>query len=444
MKTTRRGFVSSFSLGAAGMLGASVLPTSSSAQSTTQPRRLAGGRFDFDTPYDRTGSNCSRWDAPVRSYPPGVFKYGMGIASMDFPCAPCITEALAERIKHENWGYLDSTDDLRAGIVKWNGERHRIDLDPKSVVISDGVYPGVIAALRAIVPRGSKVLIQSPAYSGFYSMARGALVETVDSPLVKVNGRHQFDWADLEARMTPDVAALILCNPQNPTGTVWTEDELLRLGRLALDHDIVVLSDEIHSDIIRAGHRHTTFAALPDRAVVDNSLTFGAISKTFNMAAMKNAYFYSTNPRLLARVNQYHRAEVSTLGVVATVAAYNDGGEWFDQANAYIDSNHDLVEAFMREQMPTVGYTRNEGTFITFLDFSRVMAAIGEDALARYGRSTPEQNFQDWLTHASGVYLSPGSSYGTGGAGHMRFNVASSKTVLTGALEAMAAAIRKV
>ena len=143
------------------------------------------------------------------------------------------TEALQERVKHHSWGYLSTTEGLRNGILRWNGERHGVDLDPESVVISDGVYPGMIAAMRAFVPRGSKSLLSTPAYSGFYTMARAANVEIVDSQMEYKNGRYEINWDDLESKMTPDVRAMIVCNPQNPTGNVWREEELLRVGRLA-------------------------------------------------------------------------------------------------------------------------------------------------------------------------------------------------------------------
>jgi cystathionine beta-lyase len=274
-------------------------------------------------------------------------------------------------------------------------------------------------------------------------MARAAGVGTVDSQMRRENGRYEIDWADLESKMTSDVRAMIICNPQNPTGNVWTEEELLRMGRLALEHNIVVLSDEIHSDVVRSGHKYVPFASVPDEAVVNNSVSFNAISKTFNLAAMKNAYFYSKNPTMLARVNTYHRAEISTLGVVANEAAYTHGAEWFDQANAYLDDSHTFVENYIKEHMPDVGYTRNEGTFMTFLDFSKVMDAIGAEELAKaHGKTSAEAYFQDWLTEKSGVYLNAGSSYGTGGEGHMRMNIASSRRVLQEVFDAMAAAVR--
>ena len=443
----RRTFIKSAGMTAlAGATGAAgTLASGTAAAAPASPFKMSNGKYDFDTVYNRVDTNCSRWDSPGRNYPPGAFKYGMGVASMDFECAPCITEALTERVQHHNWGYLSTTEPLREGVVKWNGERHGIDLDADMVTLSDGVYPGIIAAMRSFVPAHDKVLLVTPVYSGFYSMARAANVVTVDSPMLYKNGRYEVDWDDLESKMTADVRALIVCNPQNPTGNVWTREELLRMGRLALDHKIVVLSDEIHSDVIRTGHKYVPFASLPDEAVVNNSISFNAISKTFNLAGMKNAYYYSKNPVMSERVNHFHRAELSTLGVVANEAAYQHGAEWFDQANAYLDENHSFVENYIKQNMPDVGYTRNEGTFMTFLDFSKVMAAIGaEEQYQAHGKDTPEEYFQDWLVHNSGVYLNAGSSYGTGGEGHMRMNLASSRVLLQEVFDAMATAIGKV
>jgi cystathionine beta-lyase len=223
---------------------------------------------------------------------------------------------------------------------------------------------------------------------------------------------------------------------------VWRADELERMGQIALDNNVIVLADEIHADIVRRGHRYTPFAGLKNKAVVDNSVSFAAISKTFNMAGLKNAYYYSSNPMLLGRVNQQHWPDINTLGVVATEAAYKYGGEWFDQANAYMDDTHQFIEDYVAAHLPNLGYTRNEGTYMTFLDFSKVIASLGgEDLMAEYQRSTPEEGFQDWLVYNTGIYLNPGSMYGTGGDGHMRLNIASSRVVMKEVFDALKAAI---
>lgn len=439
----RRSFMRNAGLTAlAGATGGFQVSAGAAEPGGTAP--LAGGRIDLDTPYPRSGTNCSRWDSPAARYGE-KFKYGMGIASMDFEAPACITEALAERCQHHSWGYIASTDSLRDAILQWTGQRHGIDIDPSTVVISHGVYPGLIAGLRSFVPAGTKTLMLTPIYSGFYSMCRHTHVPTVDSPMQFRDGRWEIDWDDLESKMRPDVGAMIVCNPQNPTGNVWTEEELLRIGRLCLEHGIVVLADEIHSDFVRAGHRYVPFASLPDRAVVNNSISFNAVSKTFNLAGMKSAYFHTPNPVLRGRIQQNHRSDLTILGMVANEAGYREGAAWFDQVLPYIDRNHAFVEEYVNKHLPLVQYKRAEGTFLTFMDFSRVMQAIDAESQAREkGYETAERFFQDWLVDNTGVVLNPGTDYGAGGEGHMRMNIASARVVVEGALEAMATAFNKV
>ena len=399
------------------------------------------GNYDFDTVYDRRGTNCSRWDSPAKRYPGGEFKYGMGVATMDFEAAPCITEALAARFKHHTWGYMSGMESLQEAIAEWNGERHKLDLDPAGIQVSAGVYPGVIAALRTFAPAGSKVAQLSPAYSGFYYMTRHTNTTANDSEMVHRNGRFEIDWDDLESKMTSDTQAMIVCNPHNPTGNVWTEEELLRIGRLCLENNVVVLSDEIHSDFVRPGHEYVPFSRLPDKDVVNNSISFNSLSKTFNMAGMKNAYFHSPNEKLMARVKANHFPAINTLGCVASEAAYRDGAQWIDQLLAYLDDNHKFVEGYVAKNMPSVGYNRPEGTYLTWLDFSKTMEAVGATEQAAGTDKTPEAWFQDWLVMNSGVYLNPGSNYGKGGPGHMRFNLGSSRKVVKEALDHLAGAV---
>ena len=401
--------------------------------------------YDFETIYHRDGWNCSRWDSPAKRYPGGEFKYGMGVATMDFECAPCITEALAERCKHRTWGYMSSTDSLKEAIAEFNVERNNLEIDPTTIQLSAGVYPGMIAALRTVSQPGTDVVLLSPNYSGFYYMVSHTYANTVDSEMQRVDGRYEIDWDDLEAKLAdPNTQSMIVCNPQNPTGNVWTEDELLKIGELCLKHSAVVLSDEIHSDFMRPGHEFVPFARLPDKDIVNNCVSFNSGSKTFNMAGMKNAYFHSTNDKLLERVKHHHFSSVSTLGCVASEAAYRDGGEWLDQMLVYIDDNHSFTENYVKKNMPSVGYNRPEGTYLTWLDFSQTMAALGAEEKAAKEDKTAEAWFQDWLVMNSGVYINPGSNYGHGGPGRMRFNVGSSRKVVKAALDHLAAAVRTV
>jgi len=290
----------------------------------------------------------------------------------------------------------------------------------------------------------------TPIYSGFYGDLRETLTLTADSLGKLDNGRYSIDWDDLESKIGLDTNALILCNPQNPTGNCWSEEDLLRLGRLCLERRVVVLADEIHCDFVMKGQQYVPFASLPDKDVVDNSVTFKAISKTFSLAAMKSAYFFSTNPEYLAKVDTSHRADINTLGIVANEAAYREGADWFDQLLPYIDGNHDYVVAYTKEKMPLVDYTKAQGTYLAWLDVTKLADKIDAKGKAEAASKTserpvtPEVIVQSWFVDNAHVFMGAGSSYGTGGAGHMRMNVGTSRKLIELALDNMAQAMDNI
>jgi len=218
---------------------------------------------------------------------------------------------------------------------------------------------------------------------------------------------------------------------------------------LCLKHQVVVLSDEIHADFVRAGHKFTPFASLPDKDIVNNSLTSKAITKTFSMPASKNAYWFSTNPVYLERVKVNHRADINTLGVVANEAAYKHGRDWLDQLLVYLDDSHQFVEDYLKENLPQVGYTRAEGTFLSWLHFNEIMDEVGvvEKSLASQGTDKPmteTQAFEAWLVDQCGVQLNDGEGYGKGSERSMRMNIGCSRKVLAEALNRIAGAIKSV
>ena len=441
----RRSFLKSAGMTAlAGAVG-----TGSANAIAAEPPGMKNGKFDFDTPYNRIGTDCVKWDSQLTEFGDKV-KVGMGIADMDFRAAPCIGEAMAKRLQHENWGYMsgEAYANFQETIAEWNQRRYGVTIDPRSIVVATGVHPGLIAALKTYSPPASKVLMMTPTYNGFYSDLRHSQTIANESVMIFEDGKYSIDWDDFESRMTADTQTLLLCNPQNPTGNVWSEDDLMRIGELCLKHQVVVLADEIHADFVREG-RYTPFASLPDKAIVDNSLTFKAITKTFSMPASKNAYFYSTNPVMLERVKRNHQAGINTLGVVANDAAYKHGAEWLDQLLVYLDGNHQFVEDFIAEKMPSVGYTKSEGTFLSWLHFDDIMDEVGvvEASLASQATDKPmteTQAFEAWLVENSGVQLNDGEGYGAGSQRCMRMNIGCSRQVLNLALTSMADAINNI
>lgn len=434
----------------AGAVGAAGAGAASTATAATGTPYLRDGKYDFDTVYNRVGSDCVKWDSQIAKYGDKV-KIGMGIADTDFRAAPCIGEAMVERLQHENWGYLSAEGMAmyREVIAEWNHDRYGLTVDPTTLQIATGVHPGLIASIKTLSPPMGKVLLMTPTYNGFYSDLRHSRTLKNESLMIFENNEYTVDWDDLEARMTADTHTMLLCNPQNPTGNVWSEEDLLRIGELCLKHQVIVLSDEIHMDIVRPGHRVTPFASLPDKDIVNNSLTFRAITKTFSMPASKNAYWFSTNPVLLERVKKNHQAGINTLGVVANTAAYKHGSDWLDQMLVYLDGNHQFVEDYIKENMPEVGYTRSQGTFLSWLHFDDTMEKIG--AVEKSAASqmtdkplTPSEVFEDWLVDQSGIQLNDGQGYGKGGESCMRMNIGCSRKILNEALRGIRDAIRSV
>ena len=295
--------------GMTAVVGAASSGSSLASPMTNLPSGQTGSTtYDFDTVYDRVGTDSVKWDAAIARYGRENIDVGMGIADMDFQAPPCITQALAERCKHENWGYMSTPRSFYQQIADWNKKRYGLEINPESLTLSDGVHPALIAALNAFSPPGSKVLLGTAVYSGFYGDLRASRTLAENSPMIVENGRYRIDFDDLESRMSHETDAMILCNPQNPTGNCWSEEDLLRLGRMCLEHRVVVLSDEIHCDFVMKGQKYTPFASLPDKDVVDNSVTFKAASKTFSLAAMKVAWFFSTNPEYLTVPEKFNSA----------------------------------------------------------------------------------------------------------------------------------------
>jgi len=411
------------------------------------------GKYDFDTPYNRIGTDSMKWDTPIATYGRENIAVGMGIADMDFRCAPAISQALRERMQHEVWGYLsDIPRSFTDGIIKWNKRRYGIDINPDLLVVNNGVHPGIIAALKTFSPPGSRVLLQTPVYNGFYSDLTFVGCQPEESPMKLVDGRYSMDFDDLERRIGPDTKTMILCNPQNPTGNCWSREDLTTVGEICTRRGVVVLADEIHCDFIMKGNKYTPYCSLDNKEIVRNSITFKAASKSFGLAAMKCAWFFSDNADYISKVQANNRVDLTTLGMIATRAAYAGGGDWMVQMVAYIDSNHDFVESFIRANIPLIKTVKPQATYFAWLDVSGAIDKIGakeQAAQANKNRPastspiTPEAILERYLVMNAKVHMNPSAWHGGGVAGHMRMNIATSRKTLEFALTSMANALKK-
>jgi cystathionine beta-lyase len=460
----RRSFLRNAGLGAS-VLALQPLLASVSREADAANVKRAGNGFDFDTPFNRLGTDSVHWDLPKRTENMAKIIAGMGVADMDFRCAPSITAALRKRIDHENWGYLDmgspGPEAFVQGIIDWNKKHYGIDgLTHDNIAIGTGVHSGLIAALKAFAPPESKVLMATPIYAGFYSDL--AITKTVaeESLMTYSNGRFEIDWDDFERRMTPDVKVSILCNPQNPTGRAWTKEELTRYGELCLKHNIIVLADEIHCDFVTKGNKYIPFSTLDDKKVVANSLTFKSASKSFSLAAMKCAWFFSSNPDLQKQTADLNHADLNTLGMIAAQSAYAGGEDWLKGVVEYIDANHDFAHEYINAHIPLIKVGQKpESTYLQWLDVTAIAEKIGAQEMADQenkkpqpisqitGKPTvvkPDDMVNKWFAKNAYVAMVPGNFFGKGGENHLRMNIATARPTLKAALDSMAQAVKSL
>ncbi|MBT8077014.1 MAG: PatB family C-S lyase [Gammaproteobacteria bacterium] len=413
----------------------------------------ARGKYDFDEVYDRVGTDCYKWDKQINIFGGENIVVPMGIADMDFRTAPVVTNALLKRIGHENWGYIDVPPSYKESIISWNKRRYGVEIEPDQILNANGVNPAILSILRAFSPRGSKVIVQAPAYASFYYTIEDAGCVVAENHLRQVDGRYEMDFDHLESIIDHDTNALILCNPQNPTGNCWSREDLTTLGEICTRRRVVVIADEIHCDFVNKGQKYVPYETLDDEAVVRNSITTKSTSKSFNLAATKCAYMHSRNADYLARIKATgHNDAVNTLGIVASEAAYNEAEDWLDQLVPYIDGNMDFAEKYINEKIRHINWVKPEGTYLAWLDVSELAERIGAaEMAAEYNRNrgpdeiekSPEHMVEKYLVENAGVQLNDGYRYGHGGAGHMRMNLATSRKLVAKALDNIASATRK-
>lgn len=377
-------------------------------------------RFDFDTVHPRRGTDCVKWDTPVDE---GVLP--MWVADMDFRTAPAVIDAVTRRAEQGIYGYTKVPEAYYRAIVGWFERRHGWRIDPEWIIYTTGVVPAISAVIKALTVAGDRVIVQPPVYNCFYSSIRNNGCELSVNPLRQVGDSFVIDFDDLEAKAAdPRARVLLLCNPHNPVGRVWTPEELRRVGDICLHHDVTVVADEIHCELTRPGLDYTPFAALsPEfqaRAVVCNSP-----SKAFNLAGMQTANIIATDPELRRRIdraiNDNEVCDIGPFGVAALIAAYNEGGEWLDALRDYLWENYRFVCDFFAAELPDFPIARLEGTYLVWVDCR--VAGVASEELARR------------LLTESKLMLSPGTLYGPEGEGYLRLNIACPRSLLTEGLQ---------
>ncbi|MGN0908924.1 MAG: MalY/PatB family protein, partial [Succinivibrio sp.] len=363
-----------------------------------------------------------KWDLPEHE---GVIP--LWVADMDFRAAPCVIDALESRVAHGVFGYELVPDEWYAAVVSWLGSREGLKARREWLIPVPGAVPALSAALKAMTLPGDQVVTITPAYNCFFSSIRNTGCELSASPLKLCGGKWTADFDDLKSRVqNPRARVMLICNPHNPSGRLWTRDELRMMGELALEHGLFVISDEIHCDIRPEGARFTPFASLgADFASI--SVTLNAPSKAFNLAGCQNAYMMVPDPTLRERcdraVNINEVCDVNPFGVAAAIAAYTHGAPWLDALNAYLRENIEQAAAFMGRELPKARFAIPDAGYLMWLD------------LREYCQSSSRL---DEAMQERGVMLSRGTEYGRECEGFMRLNTACPRKLLMEGLQRMA------
>ncbi len=391
-------------------------------------------RYDFDRYIERRGTCSVKWSDKIMSQING--KMGLTplwVADMDFACPQPVIDAVIEEARRGIYGYSHRTDGYFESFISWNERRHGWKVDRDWLIYSAGVVTALNAIVQEFTEEGDSVIIQPPVYHPFFYSVRNNGRQVLENTLKELpGGDYAMDFEGLQKMASDPKAKLaILCSPHNPVGRVWREGELRRFGEICLENDILVIADEIHSDLIFKGHRHIPFATLSED-FARHSITCTAPSKTFNIAGLQVSNLIVPDDGIRSALSERMEAngieEPTIFGVVAAEAAYRHGEEWLGQALDYMESNADLIGDFVRDRMPMVGYRKPEGTYLAWLDFR----SMGMDEAA----------LKELVVDKAGLALNLGAMFGSSGSGFARLNFGCPKALLEECMSRLASSCR--
>lgn len=374
--------------------------------------------YDFSRPTERRGTDSYKWDsAPETDIIP------LWVADMDFETFPGITEALQRRVAHGIFGYTRVPEAYYEAVCRWFGKHHGWHINREDIIYTSGVVPAVSAVIKALTLPGDQVIVQGPVYNYFFSSIRNNGCETVSNSLIynKEELRYEIDFDDLERKLAHERARLMLiCNPHNPGGRVWTRDELTRVAELCHKYGVRVVSDEIHCELTLYDNEYVPFGSLPDELSRD-SITCCSPSKAFNTAGLQIANIVCRDAEVRNRIdraiNINEVCDVNPFGVIALQAAYSDEGyEWLTQLRKYISANYDLLRERFARELPKCKVMRMEGTYLAWIDCSELHISSDE--------------IEEMLMHENKVWVNAGSMYGAEGAAFIRINMACTSELL--------------
>lgn len=362
----------------------------------------------FNEGVNRLGTNAVKYDKYKENFNTNEDDIiPMWIADMDFKTCDEITKALQNKLSTGNLGY-DTVNGYYESVVKWMRNRHNVDINVEDVVYTPGVVTAINFLLKILIKENDKVLVQSPVYHSFFRVLNENKCDIVQSELFIKDNRYEIDFDEFENKISTGVKVLILCNPHNPIGRVWTKEELERIVEICESYKVFIISDEIHSDLVFKGYKHTSLTTVAPY-YKDNIVTLTAPSKTFNLAGLYVSNAIITDEKLRSRYKELFSTTPNVLGAEALIAAYNKGETWLEELLEYIESNYNYILKFVNENVPKIKVIKQEGTFLTWLDCREL--GLSDEELERF-----------FLEEAK-LALSTGTAFGKGGSGFMRMNI---------------------
>lgn len=383
-------------------------------------------RYDFDEIVERRGTSCVKWDECESND-----MLPLWVADMDFRVAPPIAEALRKRMEHEVFGYVCVPDAYYDAITEWFSRRHGWTMERDWIIYTSGVVPAISAIIKAVAMPGENVMVMTPVYNCFFSSIRNNGCVADEVPLIREEDSYVIDYDALERHASnANTTVLLLCNPHNPGGRVWTREELQRVGDICLRHNVFVISDEIHCEIVMPGYEYTPYATLGEEYQRHCAVCTSA-SKAFNIAGLQIANITIADAETRRRVNKAINinevCDVNPFGIVALQAAYNEGEQWLSEMLGYVNDNYLFARDFIERNMPMLRVMRLEGTYLMWVDVSEL--------------TSDSQAFCDRLRKEAKVWFAAGTTYGAAGEGFVRINLACPRSILRDALQRFAGSI---
>jgi len=397
-------------------------------------------KYDFDQVCDRSNSDCIKWDA-VTSIFGRKDVIPMWVADMDFPVARPVVEALEKRAAHECYGYTQAGQSVIDSIVERMERKFNWKIEPEWVVFTPGVVPALHAAVRAFARPGDEIILQQPVYYPFFPAVTASGCQIVNNELKLINGRYQMDFDDLERQFhprpgmhptAPRIKAIILCNPQNPVGRLWSKDELVRMGEIVIRNNAVVISDEIHCELLFKGYKHTSFATISEE-FEQNCIVCMAPSKTFNLAGLGASSIIIPDKQLRDSFNSVRTGILpgpNLFGLAALEAAYRYGDEWLEQVLDYLQGNLDFLLEYILKRIPRIKVIKPQATYLVWLDCRDL--GMDDITMRNFFREKARVGFDD------------GFLFGACGSGFQRMNIATPRSILVEALRRIEEAVNNL